>query len=468
MAEALSGFSELLHAANDWLYSCLLVLLLLAAGLYFTARCGFPQLRLLAESVRVVGEKKAGPGATSSFEALMVSTGARVGTGNIAGIATAVALGGPGSVFWMWVIAVISGASAFVESTLAQVYKKRDNSGFRGGPAYYIRAALHSRFLSALFALLLIAAYALGFNALQAFNIVSALQTYPFYQPGRTPLLAGAVLAALTMLCIRGGAARAGRVTAVLTPLMAVSYILLSLYITMANIELLPQVFATVLRDAFDLPAIFSGFAGSCVVYGVRRGLFSHEAGIGSAPNAAAAADVSHPVKQGLVQMLSVFIDTFLICTSTAFLLLFSGVEAQAGMAGLPYVQAAAQSQLGNIGVHFITIAVFLFAFTSILGDYYYAEANLRLLDADGSLLASFRLLAALAVFLGAQLDLQLAWDLTDFLMACMAMVNLPVICLLGKTARACLADYEAQRRAGKNPVFHAAAIGVKNTDCWR
>ncbi|MCC8108643.1 MAG: alanine:cation symporter family protein, partial [Planctomycetes bacterium] len=362
---------------NDLLYSYIIIILLLFTGIYFTIRTRLVQIRYLTESIRVVSERRVSGKSVSSFQALMISTASRVGTENIAGVATAIALGGPGAVFWMWITATVGGASAFVESTLAQIYKRRDGDHFRGGPAYYIQNALGSRTLGVVFSLFLILCFAYGFNPLQAYNLSTTLIFYmPDYETSIYPALLGVLLAVLTGLSIFGGVNRIGRVTSVLVPIMAIIYIALSFIILVKNIGLLPDALRLIFREAFDFAAIFGGFAGSCIMQGIKRGLYSNEAGMGSAPNAAAAADVSHPVKQGLVQMLSVFLDTIVICSATAAIVLMSGVE-MGGLRGMPLVQEAVNSQFGEWGAHFITISVFLFAFSSLLGNYYYTEAKL-------------------------------------------------------------------------------------------
>ena len=470
-------------AVNDFMYSYLLIVLLLAVGLYFTMRSRFIQLRLLPESIRVVGEKAEDGNGVSAFEALMVSTASRVGTGNIVGVANAIALGGYGAVFWMWIIAVVGGASAFVESTLAQIYKKRDREGGSyGGPSYYIQAALHSRVLGVVFSLALIATYAVGFNMLASFNLIDSMSGYGFYQAAGTvalggkeysvvALAGGAVLAVLVCICILGGGRRIVKVTGVMVPVMGVLYILMALVVMVLNLGMIPTVLANILRGAFDFKAIFGGFAGSAVMQGIKRGLYSNEAGVGSAPNAAAAADVSHPVKQGLVQMLSVFIDTILICTATAMMALCTGIVPSESLQGAPFVQKALSMTFGPVGPYFITAALLLFAFTTLLGNLFYCEGCLNYIAGrtlGRAPMTAFRLCAAALVFVGAQLEFGLVWAVADVLMGIMALINLPVIVILGGTAMRALKDYQDQRRQGMDPVFRAASIGLKQkTDFW-
>ena len=462
--------AQLTATLNNWLYTYILVILLIGAGLYFTVRTRFVQFSMLGESFRVVREKGKS-GGVSSFQALMISTASRVGTGNIAGVSAALCLGGVGAVFWMWVIALLGGASAFVESTLAQIYKVHDGQGgSRGGPAYYIQAAIGSRGLAALFAVLLILTYMVGFNLVASFNLVDSFAGYGFFD-SRTPLIAGAALALVTAICIFGGGKRLTAITSVLVPVMGGAYVLMALAMIVLHLELVPGVLAAIFENAFDFQAIFGGFTGSAMMYGIKRGLFSNEAGVGSAPNAAAAASVSHPVKQGLAQVLSVFIDTLLICSATAFLCLCSGVEPDAALKGVPYVQAALAGTFGAFGHWFITGAMLLFAFTTILGNYYYCESNFQYLlrrDAKRWELTVFRLAAVYVVFLGAQMDFSLVWDLADVLMGGMVLINLPVICRLSGTVLAALRDYTRQKTRGKDPVFRAADIGLEGqTDFW-
>lgn len=463
-------FAVLISTLNNWLYTYILIILLLAAGAWFTLRTRFVQFRMFGEAFRILREKNQGDG-VSSFQALMISTASRVGTGNIAGVSIAICLGGVGTVFWMWLVALLGGASAFIESTLAQIYKVHDGQGgSRGGPAYYIERALGSRGLAAAFSVFLILTYMVGFNMVASYNLVDAFSGYGFFSD-RLPILISALLAVLTAVCIFGGGKRLSRVTSVLVPVMGGAYVLVALVMMVLHINLLPGVIAAIFRNAFDFQAIFGGFTGSALMYGIKRGLFSNEAGVGSAPNAAAAATVSHPVKQGLAQMLSVFLDTLVICTATAFLCLCSGVAPAENLKGVPYVQAALGGTFGAFGHWFITFATLLFAFTTILGNYYYCESNLQYLlrrDARKEELALFRFLAAVIVFIGAQMDFSLVWDTADVTMGCMALINLPAILLLAKPALLALKDYQRQREAGKDPVFHAADIGLEGkTEFW-
>ena len=477
------AFSGLIDTVSSYMYSYILIVLLLGVGLWFTLRSKFVQLRMLPESIRVVSEKPKGENAISAFQALMVSTASRVGTGNIVGVASAIAAGGCGAVFWMWIIALVGGASAFVESTLAQIYKKRDpEGGSYGGPSYYIQAALKNRALGVLFAVALIATYAGGFNMLCSFNLINSFTSYGFYAAAGTvalgsqefstaALIGGGLLALLVAFCVFGGGRRIVRVTSVLVPIMGVLYILMALVVMDLNIGALHGVMARIFSEAFDAKAIFGGFAGSAVMQGVKRGLYSNEAGIGSAPNAAAAAEVSHPVKQGLVQMLSVFIDTLLICSATAMMTLCTGVDIKGGLEGAPLVQASLATVFGQFGPYFVTFALLLFAFTTLLGNLFYCEGCMnyivgRKVGRTGRIL--FNVIAVALVFAGALLEVNLVWNIADVLMGVMALINLPVIVILGGTAIRALEDYLSQRSDGRDPVFKASSIGLRGrTDFW-
>lgn len=468
--------STLIENISNFMYSYLLIIMLLAVGLYFTVRTKFVQFKFLGESIRLVSEKNNDKNSVSAFQALMVSTASRVGTGNIVGVANAIAIGGYGAVFWMWVIAIVGGASAFVESTLAQIYKKRDkDGGSYGGPAYYIEAAMGGkRWLGIVFAVALIATYAGGFNMLCSYNLISSLSGYAFYGDPETsivPLICGALLAVLVGICVFGGGKRIVKVTGVMVPVMGISYIIIAIVFMVLNINLIPGVVKNIFTAAFDFKAIFGGFAGSALMQGIKRGLYSNEAGVGSAPNAAAAAEVSHPVKQGLVQMLSVFIDTLLVCTATAMMCLSSGIVPSEELTGAPFVQVALSSRLGNFGYYFMTFALLLFAFTTLIGNLFYCDGCINYIlnrKADKKIMIIFRIVACALVFVGALMDFSFVWNLADVLMGIMAIINLPVIVVLGKVALDALKDYNEQRKEGKDPQFKAASIGLKGkTDFW-
>ena len=459
-------FTEMLVAIDDFMYLYILVGLLIVVGLFLSFRTKFVQLRLFPESFKVVTEQKSDKDAISSFQALMVATASRVGTGNIAGIATAVVAGGPGALFWMWVMAVIGGASAFAESTLAQIYKERDGSIFKGGPSYYIEKALGKRWLGIVFAVLLIITFAYGFNGLQSFNITSAFEYYSTdWENSSMPIYIGLILAVMSTFLFFGGVGAISKISSVLVPIMASFYILIGISVVIFNIDKFPEVISTIVSDALDFRAIFGGMLGSCLVMGVKRGLFSNEAGMGSAPNAAASSDVSHPVKQGLVQVLSVFIDTIIICSTTGFLVLFSGEYVEHGtLDGIPLVQSAIGSVYGEMGVHFTTVAVALFAFTSLIGNYFYAEFNVRFITSNKVVLFLFRCSCVVMVFVGALNSMDAAWALADITMGCMAIVNIIALFLLNGTVKKALDDYQRQKKEGKNPVFKAKEAGIEHT----
>ena len=422
------------------------------------------KFRLFPEGIRLLKEKSEHEDGVSSFQALMISTASRVGTGNIAGVATALAAGGPGSIFWMWVTAFIGGASAFIESTLAQVYKEKDGDTFRGGPAYYIEKALNKRWLGIIFSCLLIACFIFGFNPLQAYNVSSAVEYY-FKNNQLVSIIIGIILALATAFVIFGGVHRIGIISSTIVPIMAIIYIFIGLYITFINFDKLPTIFNDIFNQAFDFNAIIGGFSGSCIMYGIKRGLFSNEAGMGSAPNAGATADVSHPVKQGLVQTISVFIDTILICSTTAFMLLNYGTDS--GLTGMPYVQQAIFAGIGEYGIHFITISIFLFAFSSLIGNYCYAESNLKFIINNKLVLFVFRIITIIVIFFGAQANFNTIWDLADVLMGFMAILNIIVILFLGKIAIKCLNDYCNQKKSNKDPIFNPKKLNIKGATYW-
>ena len=463
LADFLSGF-------DDMLYTWCLIFLLAAAGTYFTIRTGFVQIRLLRESFRCMTEKKTDEKGMSSFQALMIATASRVGTGNMAGVATAIIAGGPGAAFWMWLMAVIGASSAFVESTLAQIYKHKDGDGFKGGPAYYIERALNARWLGIVFAISLIATFAFGFNGLQAYNIVSAFGYYvPNYEHSVMPFIVGGALCVITLFLFFGGTDKISWVSSVLVPIMSGLYILIGLVIIVLNVPKIPAVFGEIFRSAFNFRAIFGGLTGSCMVYGIKRGLFSNEAGMGSAPNASASATVSHPVKQGLAQIISVYIDTLLICSTTVFILLLTGVYKTGEIDdGIPLIQQSVAKQFGPFAIHLITAAVCLFAFTSIVGNYFYAESNIRFITKNKTVMTVFRLAASAMVFVGALTNMEIAWSLADITMGFEAIVNIIAILLLSGIAFKALKDYEKQKRNGLDPVFHESNIGLSNTDVWK
>ena len=463
---------KIVAAISDALYGYILIVVLVAGGIYFTVRTKFSQFSLFKEQIKNVTEKPSDKKGVSSFQALMVSTASRVGTGNIIGVSTAICLGGFGSVFWMWIIALIGGASALIESTLAQIYKRKGLDGCYGGPAYYIEGGLKCRPLAVVFSVLLILTYGVGFNMLASYNLQSTFSAFEFYDGAVTPWIIGACVAALVCYCLLGGGKRIVKATSILVPVMGIAYILVALIVTCINITTLPSVFARIFSEAFNFSAIFGGLSGSCLMYGIKRGLFSNEAGVGSAPNASASAEVTHPVKQGLVQVLSVFIDTILVCSATAFMCMCSGVEPSADISGAAYVQAALSSTLGGFGPIFLVVAMVLFAFTTLIGNLFYVDkAVIHIMKKEPKrwLKNVYYVLFSLIIFLGAGLSADLLWNISDIFMGAMALINVPVIVILGKHAVAAVNDYTAQRKQGKTPVFLAKNIGLKDkVDYWQ
>ncbi|MCI5995149.1 MAG: alanine:cation symporter family protein [Blautia sp.] len=460
---------ETLNTIDSVMYYPVLIIVMAIAGCCFTVLTRGVQFRLFRESCRLVMEPS-GEGKVSSFQALMVSTASRVGTGNIVGVSTAICLGGPGACFWMWLMCIIGAASAFMESTLAQIYKRKDKDGAcYGGPAYYIEKALHARWLAMIFCVFLIATYAVGFNLLCSYNLQSTFAVYSFYDKATTPVIVGAVLAVLVGYCLLGGGKRIVKLTSVIVPFMGISYVVISLIVILVNITNVPAMFAEIFRDAFDFQAIFGGVAGSCLIYGIKRGLYSNEAGVGSAPNASASAHVTHPVKQGLVQTLSVYIDTLLLCTATALMCLSSGVPHTEEVSGAMYVQNAISTVFGSVGPLFITAAMVLFAFTTLLGNLYYVDNALIFMnnkkEPSRKFNTVFRIGCVIVVFLGAVIPMDAAWAMADITMGGMTLINLPACLLLGKVAIAALKDYEKQKREGKNPVFRGSNIGLDENE---
>lgn len=473
----MKAFSEVLNkylgSINDFMYGSFLIFLLVVCGIYFTVRTKGAQIRLFPESIRCVMEKGE-EGKISSFQALMVATASRVGTGNIAGVTSAIVLGGPGAIFWMWVMAIIGGASALIESTLAQVYKEKDGDTYKGGPAYYIQRALGMRWLGIIFAVFLILTFGFGFNGLQSYTIASSFKTYvPNFEDTMVPMGIGIILAVFAIYMFFGGAKTIGKISSILVPVMATLYIIAGLVILFMNLDKVGSAISVVAESAFDFKAIFGGFAGSCMVFGIKRGLFSNEAGMGSAPNAAATADVAHPAKQGLVQVLSVFIDTIIICTTTGIIVLLAGPLGALDdkgelLNGIPFIQEALKSQFGTMGIHFITVCIVLFAATSIIGNFYYVEINIKYISDNKAFMFVMKVLAVLVVFIGAMMDLTTAWNLADVIMGGMAVINILAMFLLGKKATLVIKDYERQKKEGKDPVFKAADVGIYNTDYWK
>ncbi|MDO5045760.1 alanine/glycine:cation symporter family protein [Campylobacter sp.] len=483
MDKFLDLINDKLDLINGFLYGYFLVIALILAGIYFSYITRFVQFRMFFEAFRVLMEKKDryNKNQISPFQALMISTASRVGIGNIAGISAAIVAGGPGALFWMCLMAFLGSASAFAESTLAQVYKSKDVLGFKGGPAYYIKDGLGIKWLGSLFAAILIITYAYGFNGLQSYTMTSAFEIYydatassVKFSDSLLPVAIGIILMAFSIVLFFSKSHIIGKVSSYIVPFMALAYVLLSFIAIMINLDKIPQVVKMIFESAFDFKAIFGGFAGSVIVIGIKRGLFSNEAGMGSAPNAAAAAHTSHPVKQGLVQALSVFID-MTICIASGLIVLFSQayVSKQTGSTGevltaLPLIQAAMREYYGEIGLHFITVAVVLFAITSLIGNFYYAQANIKFLTKNSKIMFVFKISAVIMVFVGAQMNLKVAWNIADVTMAFMATINIIAILFLSKIIMKTIKDYETQRKSGVNPEFHPENLGIMGTTCWK
>lgn len=449
-----------------------LVPLLLAAAIYFTVATRGVQFRMAGEMIRLllgsgrIDGGRSGGKSISSFQAFAVSIASHVGTGNLAGVASAIAIGGPGAVFWMWVIALLGAASSFAESTLAQLFKIRGKGSYMGGPAYYILKGLHNRAWAVTFAILITLTFGFAFNSVQSNTIAGAFNT----SFGIDHVWVAGILAVLTLIIIWGGISRISRFSEIIVPTMAIAYVILALIIVILNIHRLPEVLALIVENAFGFDQALGGTVGSAMIMGIKRGLFSNEAGEGSTPNAAATAQVSHPVKQGLIQALGVYTDTLIICSCTAFIILCSGLYLD-GHDGIILTQHAIDMGLGgntSIGSIFVSVAIFFFAFTSIVANYYYGETNLRFIHNDNRIINIYRVLVSAIVFWGAISALDLVWTFADVTMALMTLCNLAAIVALRRYVLLCLADYRRQRPLG-DPVYHRSTIPqiADETTCW-
>ncbi len=453
----------IISSANDIIWSYLLTGLLIACALWFTIRSGFLQFRSVPEMFRLLTERRSrngrskGKHSISSFQAFAVSIASRVGTGNLAGVATAIAVGGPGAVFWMWAMALFGSASAFVESTLAQLYKRPGKDGtFIGGPAYYMERGLGKRWMGVLFAILISVTFGFAFNSVQS-NTICASWDLAF---GVSPLWTGIILTILTAATIFGGIRRIAHVSSLIVPVMALGYIALALVVIAINIDRIPEILGLIVSDAFGFgngggwKELAGGGIGITVMQGIKRGLFSNEAGMGSAPNVAAVADTTHPVKQGLIQALGVFTDTLVICSCTAFIILIGGVSGT-GLDGIQLTQTALTRQIGPAGEIFIAVTILMFAFSSIIGNYYYGESNICFITGKRWVLNCYRVLVAAMVLCGALISLDLAWSMADLTMALMTLCNLIAITILSPQAFKLLKDYRRQKKSGTaDPVF--------------
>ena len=460
---------HIINEVNDVLWTYILIAMLLGCAVYFTWRTRFVQFRNLREMLRLLTEgapkSRDGKRQVSSFQAFAVSIASRVGTGNLAGVATAIAVGGAGAVFWMWIIALLGSVNAFVESTLAQLYKRKDKDSFIGGPAYYMQYGLGKRWMGILFAILIAITFGFAFNSVQS-NTICAAWEHAF---GINHTWMGIGLTAVTLVIIFGGIHRIAKVSSWIVPIMAVGYIILALGIVIYNITEIPAVIAHIFRNAFGWEQAIGGGMGAAVMQGIKRGLFSNEAGMGSAPNVAATAAVSHPVKQGFIQALGVFTDTLVICSCTAFIILVSN-PADASLNGIQLTQAAFTEQVGSLGSVFVAIAILLFAFSSIIGNYYYGEANIRFISRRPIYLWLYRVLVSCMVMCGAVMSLDLAWSLADVTMGLMTICNLIAIVLLSRQALWLLRDYATKKQRGINPTFHKEGMPQdlrRDIECW-
>ncbi|WP_026679454.1 alanine/glycine:cation symporter family protein [Fictibacillus gelatini] len=462
MQEVLQQF---VSSTNDFLWSKVLIIMLIACGIYFTFKTKFIQIRMLKEMVRVLMEGRTGSKDTvSPFQAFCIGMAARVGTGNITGIAIAIALGGPGAVFWMWLISIISSASSFIESTLAQVYKVKDKNGFRGGPSYYMEKGLNKRWMGVLFSILITLSFGLVFNSVQSNTVTIAFEN----SFGTNRLILGIIMTLGFAAIIFGGVTRIAKMAEYKVMFLAILYIGAALFVIVTNITKMPEVLSLIVKNAFGFQQIAGGSIGAALMNGVKRGLFSNEAGMGSAPNVAATATTSHPVKQGLIQAFGVLTDTLIICTSTAFIILLSDAYKKPGLDGIALTQAALSEHIGSWASGCLAIFVFLFGFGALIGNYYYGETNIRFLNTSKAWLMVYRMSVLAMIIFGSVAKVQLVWDLADLFMGFMVIINLIAITLLSKIAFAALRDYIKQKKAGKDPVFYKDTIqGLENIEGW-
>lgn len=464
------SFVDLLNTINEPMGTVLVVFLSLT-GLWFTIKTHGMQFRMIGEMIRLLfqpSKAEKGKKTVSSFEAFTISLASRVGTGNLAGVATAIVVGGPGAIFWMWVMALIGSVNTFIECTLAQLFKNRGKESYIGGPAYYITKGLKKRWYACIFAVAIIAQFGLANNMVQA-NTISSAFTQAF---GLSPMFMAVTLTVLTVLIIFGGIQRISKVCAVIVPFMALGYLAIALWIFVTNITEIPHVMGIIIKNAFGLEQAVGGTVGMAIMMGFKRGIFSNEAGAGSAPNAAATAEVSHPVKQGLIQTLGVFTDTLVVCSCTAFIIMCSGLY-NSGANGIELTQIALSAHIGEIGKTIIAVAILFFAFSSVLGNYYYGECNIQFL-CNGSrwtnaAVQGYRIILGFIVLIGSLMTIDIVWALVDFCMVIMTVCNLIAILLLGKYSVRLLNDYQAQKREGKEPIYHKSTCPeiADDTECW-
>lgn len=471
--------NDLVKAVNDLVWSPALVYLCLGAGLYFSLRTRFMQVRHVAEMIRLMFRGQRSDAGVSPFQALAMSLSGRVGTGNIAGVATAIAFGGPGAVFWMWMVAFLGASTAYIESTLAQIYKENVNGQYRGGPAFYIEKAMGQKWYAWLFALSTVLACGLLLPGVQANSIAAAMQQ----SFGVTPVVTGAVVIVLMGLIIFGGVKRIARFAEFVVPFMAIGYILVAAIVVIAHIDKVPAVISLIFSSAFGMDSAFGAIIGMAIQWGVKRGVYSNEAGQGTGPHPAAAAEVTHPAQQGLVQAFSVYVDTLFVCSATAFMILVTGayeVMAPAGgtlfsgVAGLAvgpgYTQHAVESVLPGFGAAFVAIALFFFAFTTVIAYYYIAETNVAYINRKIHrpwLIFLLKVAILAATFYGSVRTADLAWALGDIGVGLMAWLNIIAIFILQKPALAALRDFEARRKTTVNPEFDPQSLGIQHATFW-
>lgn len=462
--------TAVITSIQEWIWTYILIAVLLGCAVWFTIRTRFVQFRMLGEMLRLLGGGSQNTDANgkhiSSFQAFAVSVASSVGTGNLAGVALAITMGGPGAIFWMWLIALLGSATAFVESTLAQLFKTHGEHSFVGGPAYYMKKGLHKPWMGTIFAVLITLTFGFSYNSIQSNTICSAMEK----AFGLDPLWVGIVLTIVSLSVVFGGIRRISKVSSVLVPVMAVGYLVLAVIIILMNITQIPEILQHIFAQAFGLEPFAGGTLGGVLMIGIKRGLFSNEAGEGSAPNAAATSHVSHPVKQGLIQSLAVFTDTIVVCSCTAFIILISGLYQDGSSDGIVLTQSALEQEVGSIGSIFIACAILSFAFSSIIGNYFYGETNVRYLTDKKWVLTLYRLCSGgVMVIFGAVASLQMVWSFGDLFMALLTACNLAAVILLAKYPIRLLQDYRAQKKAGKDPVFHKEQLPeiADELDCW-
>jgi len=494
-------FESIISLINSWVWSDALIALCLGAGIYFSFSTRFLQVRYIKEMIHLLFKGKSSKKGVSSFQAFAIAISGRVGTGNIAGVATAIALGGPGAIFWMWVIAFLGAASAFVEATLGQIYKEVKGGQYRGGPAYYIEKGIGSKWYASLFAFVTILSMSIFLPGVQSHSISASMKNAfgitDFQLMGGLDVnLIGVFIVLALSLIIFGGVKRIGKVAEVVVPFMAIAYILMALVIIGLNFTHIPAVITLIIKSALGMEQAFAGVLGMAISWGVKRGIYSNEAGQGTAPHAAAAAEVSHPVKQGLVQSFSVYIDTLFVCTATAFMILFTssynvqvpnqilekgekpvfivenliieGVDFV--QKGPEYTQYAVAAEFPSIGKEFVAIALMFFAFTTIMAYYYMAETNVAYLDKSGKkkyLINILRVTILATAYYATTITAGAVWTLGDIGVGLMAWLNVVAILILRKPALKALKDYKAQKDAGLDPVFNSTKLGIKNATFW-